>query len=69
MSMVKRNTNWGSIPDYSHQNHTLKFARRASNSDRYHAIEDRIPPMAWVGAIAFIFAMLTLSFIGHVVGF
>lgn len=69
MSMVKRNDNWGYLPDYSHQNNGLKFSRKASNSDRYHSVEDNIPPMAWVGAAAFIGAMAALMFFGHVVGF
>jgi hypothetical protein len=66
---MARNDNWGSLPDYSHQNHTLKFARKSRNSDTYHDLNDNIPPMAWVGAAAFVGICGALLFIGHAVGF
>jgi hypothetical protein len=56
---MRHNNNWGYLPDYSSQNHTLKFSRQSRNRDVYHSIEDdyKIPPGAYVGGIAFIFSL------------
>jgi len=52
-----RNGNWGYLPDYSSQNHTLKFHRRStfktSRSQTHYVTADlnRIPKPAYVVAI------------------
>ena len=37
---MRQNNNWFGLADYSHQNHTLKFARQSRNRDTYHCAED-----------------------------
>jgi hypothetical protein len=66
---MARNDNWGYLPDYSHQNHTLKFVRKAKGFDTYHAAGDRIPPSAWFGAAAFVIALVAVLWLGHIAGF
>jgi hypothetical protein len=69
---MARNDNWGSsLPDYSHQNHTLKFSRQSRNRDTYHSLkdDDKIPPGAYLGGIAFVLALGVLLITGHDAGF
>jgi hypothetical protein len=66
---MARNDNWGHLPDYSHQNHTLKFTRRASGLDTYHAPQGRIPFGAWVGGVCFALGMVGVMWLGYFAGF
>lgn len=68
---MRQNNNWGYLPDYSSQHHTLKFLRQSRNCDGYHSIkdDDKIPPGAYVGGIACFLAFGVLLFIGHGAGF
>jgi len=70
MSM-RKNNNWAYLPDYSSQNHTLKFVRQARNMDTYHSLKDEglIPPKAFIGGIGFVFSIVLLLLIGHGAGF
>jgi hypothetical protein len=69
MSSVKRNDNWGYLPDYSHQNHTLKFSRRARNADTYERADDRIPLSAWFGAAIVVAALFAVFVLGTAMGY
>lgn len=66
---MNRNTNWGYLPDYSSQNHTLRFARQSRNNNSYHDLNDRIPFGAWVGAALFAAGFIGVLFIGAAAGF
>lgn len=68
---MRQNNNWFCLPDYSSQNHTLKFSRQSRTRDVYHSIKDndKIPPGAYVGGIVFILALGVLLLIGHDAGF
>lgn len=66
---MNRNNNWGYLPDYSNQNHTLRFARKSRNSDSYHRPDDRIPAGAYVGGILFALGLVGLMWVGHIAGF
>jgi hypothetical protein len=66
---MKRNTNWGYLPDYSHQNHTLRFVRKSRNSDTYHSADDRIPPIAYVGMAVVVAAFFAVFVLGTAMGY
>lgn len=66
---MARNDNWGYLPDYSHQNHTLKFVRRSRNSDTYERADDRIPFKAWVYAAIFAALGYGVMYVGVAAGF
>jgi hypothetical protein len=66
---MRRNTNWGYLPDYSHQNHTLRFARKSRNSDSYERPDDRIPPVAYVGIAVVVAAFFAVFALGTAAGF
>ncbi|CAB5223312.1 hypothetical protein UFOVP381_26 [uncultured Caudovirales phage] len=68
---MRENNNWAYLPDYSSQNHTLKFSRQSRNRDVYHSIKDdeSIPPGALFGGIFFAFSLGLLFLSGHVAGF
>lgn len=64
---MRKNDNWAYLPDYSSQNHTLKFNRQSRNSYSYHSVKDdsSISPSAFVGALSFAFTLYLLLIIGH----
>lgn len=68
---MRKNSNWAYLPDYSSQNHTLKFVRQSRNRDTYHALKgpESIPPGAYLGGVGFVFAIVVLFLIGHDAGF
>jgi hypothetical protein len=68
---MRENNNWAYLPDYSSQNHTLKFSRQSRNRDVYHSIKDdeTIPPSAYLGGIVCVFGLGVLFLTGHVAGF
>jgi hypothetical protein len=68
---MRQNNNWAYLPDYSSQNHTLKFSRKSCGFDSYHSLkdDDKIPPGAIFGGIAFVLAMGVLLLLGHDAGF
>lgn len=69
MSNVNRNSNWGYLPDYSHQNHTLKFARKSRNGDTYERPDAKIPAVAWVYAAVFAAIGYGVMYIGVAAGY
>ncbi len=68
---MRQDNNWAYLPDYSSQNHTLKFSRQSRDRDTYHSIKDdeSIPPGAFLGGMVCVFAIGVLLLLGHDVGF
>jgi hypothetical protein len=62
-----KQSNWGYLPDYSSQNHTLKFSRQSRDRDSYHSVQDdeKIPASALLGGVLVVFSLGALMLLAH----
>ena len=64
-----RNGNWGCLPDYSHQNYTMRFSRQSritgtwSQTHYVNADVNRIPRPAYVVAVLALASIVLCAFI------
>lgn len=64
--------NWGSLPDYAHQNWTGRTPRVGSwnvAAGSYAPGSERIPRSAWVGVVVVGVIAVGVAFVGAAVGF
>jgi hypothetical protein len=72
MSIVKKSNNWGYSADRSTDNWTGRVSRQeriTGEWSRYVRANKRIPPIAYLGAAAFVAVIFVLAFVGSAAGF
>jgi len=63
---MRGNGNWGYLPNYSHQNYTMRFNRQSRITGEWsHNVKDlkRIPKLAYLGGILFVMVFWLANFL------